>query len=85
MIFWVIQGETGANVLVGLQVPSEDMTEFNNQANKLGYEYAYEMDNEAYRLLMQWDEVSCIHRAATYQLSLLIYVAIVFSYRNMWQ
>ncbi|XP_020578960.1 threonine dehydratase biosynthetic, chloroplastic [Phalaenopsis equestris] len=47
------QGEVGANVLVGLQVPSEDMVEFSNQANKLGYEYTYEMNNEAYRLLMQ--------------------------------
>ncbi|KAH0459696.1 hypothetical protein IEQ34_012510 [Dendrobium chrysotoxum] len=47
------QGETGANVLVGLQVSAEDMIEFSYQANKLGYEYTYEMNNEAYQLLMQ--------------------------------
>ncbi|KAI0503954.1 hypothetical protein KFK09_014901 [Dendrobium nobile] len=47
------QGETGANVLVGLQVSAEDMIEFSYQANKLGYEYTYEMNNEAYLLLMQ--------------------------------
>ncbi|KAL0916034.1 hypothetical protein M5K25_013515 [Dendrobium thyrsiflorum] len=46
------QGETGANVLVGLQVSAEDMIEFSYQANKLGYEYTYEMNNEAYQLLM---------------------------------
>ncbi|PKU87758.1 Threonine dehydratase biosynthetic, chloroplastic [Dendrobium catenatum] len=46
-------GETGANVLVGLQVSAEDMIEFSYQANKLGYEYTYEMNNEAYLLLMQ--------------------------------
>lgn len=48
------QGETGANVLVGIQVPNEERKEFQNQAQTLGYEYAYEINNEAYRLLMQW-------------------------------
>ncbi|WOK91802.1 threonine dehydratase biosynthetic, chloroplastic isoform X1 [Canna indica] len=47
------QGETGANVLVGIQVPKEDMKEFKSRAQNLGYEYTYQMDNEAYRLLMQ--------------------------------
>lgn len=47
------QGETGANVLVGIQVPNEERKEFQNQAQTLGYEYAYEINNEAYRLLMQ--------------------------------
>ncbi|XP_008796630.2 threonine dehydratase 1 biosynthetic, chloroplastic-like [Phoenix dactylifera] len=47
------QGETGANVLVGIQVPKEDMEEFRNKANTLGYEYAYGVTNEAYQLLMQ--------------------------------
>lgn len=47
------QGENGANVLVGLQVSAEDMDEFCQQANHVGYEYAFEMNNEAYRLLMQ--------------------------------
>ncbi|KAH7673882.1 threonine dehydratase protein [Dioscorea alata] len=47
------QGETGANVLVGIQVPNEERKEFQNQAQTLGYEYAYEINNEAYQLLMQ--------------------------------
>ncbi|KAK8940602.1 hypothetical protein KSP39_PZI010697 [Platanthera zijinensis] len=47
------QGENGANVLVGLQVSAEDMVEFSQQANHVGYEYTYEMNNEAYLLLMQ--------------------------------
>ncbi|RZS22864.1 hypothetical protein BHM03_00055703 [Ensete ventricosum] len=47
------QGETGANVLVGIQVPKEDMREFKRQAQDLGYEYTYEMTDESYRLLMQ--------------------------------
>ncbi|XP_018674165.2 threonine dehydratase biosynthetic, chloroplastic isoform X2 [Musa acuminata AAA Group] len=47
------QGETGANVLVGIQVPKPDMKEFKIGAQNLGYEFTYEMNNEAYRLLMQ--------------------------------
>ncbi|CAL9093324.1 unnamed protein product [Musa textilis] len=47
------QGETGANVLVGIQVPKEDMQEFKQRAQDLGYEYTYEMTDESYRLLMQ--------------------------------
>ncbi|XP_064940124.1 threonine dehydratase biosynthetic, chloroplastic-like isoform X2 [Musa acuminata AAA Group] len=47
------QGETGANVLVGIQVPKADMKEFKIGAQNLGYEFTYEMNNEAYRLLMQ--------------------------------
>ncbi|PKA54341.1 Threonine dehydratase biosynthetic, chloroplastic [Apostasia shenzhenica] len=47
------QGETGANVLVGLQVPPEDFIEFGVQADYVGYEYTCEMNNEAYQLLMQ--------------------------------
>ncbi|XP_065022202.1 threonine dehydratase biosynthetic, chloroplastic-like [Musa acuminata AAA Group] len=47
------QGETGANVLVGIQVPKVDMKEFKIGAQNLGYEFTYEMNNEAYRLLMQ--------------------------------
>jgi len=39
-------------VLVGIQVPDEEKEEFQNQAKNLGYEYAYEMNNEAFRLLM---------------------------------
>ncbi|XP_072972112.1 threonine dehydratase 1 biosynthetic, chloroplastic [Typha angustifolia] len=47
------QGEAGANVLVGIQVPKEEMDEFLTQANNLGYEYTSEMTNETFRLLMQ--------------------------------
>ncbi|RAL51672.1 hypothetical protein DM860_010390 [Cuscuta australis] len=46
------QGESGANVLVGLQVLSKEMNEFKHRANKLGYEYAVETHNEAFQLLM---------------------------------
>ncbi|KAI3937412.1 hypothetical protein MKX01_040078 [Papaver californicum] len=47
------QGETGANVLVGIQVPSSEMYEFRVCVNNLGYEYTDEMSNAAFRLLMQ--------------------------------
>uniref|UniRef100_A0A0D6R5L1 Threonine dehydratase n=1 Tax=Araucaria cunninghamii TaxID=56994 RepID=A0A0D6R5L1_ARACU len=47
------QGESGANVLVGIQVPVEDQEEFTERANNLGYEYKDEAQNKAYRLLMQ--------------------------------
>uniref|UniRef100_A0A803P3Y1 Threonine dehydratase n=1 Tax=Cannabis sativa TaxID=3483 RepID=A0A803P3Y1_CANSA len=33
------QGETGANVLVGIQVPSSEMDEFHSRADGVGYEY----------------------------------------------
>lgn len=46
------QGETGANVLVGIQVPSSEVDEFHDSANSLGYEYALETSNESFRLLM---------------------------------
>ncbi|XP_019187534.1 PREDICTED: threonine dehydratase biosynthetic, chloroplastic-like [Ipomoea nil] len=44
-------GEAGANVLVGLQVPSNEIDEFKQRANDLGYEYAIET-SEAFQLLM---------------------------------
>ncbi|MCL7050722.1 hypothetical protein MKW94_003174 [Papaver nudicaule] len=47
------QGETGANVLVGIQVPSSEMDEYRVCVDNLGYEYTDEMSNAAYRLLMQ--------------------------------
>ncbi|KAL8245215.1 hypothetical protein R6Q59_011473 [Mikania micrantha] len=47
------QGETGANVLVGIQVLPNELDEFRHHANKLGYEYELETDNEAFRLLMR--------------------------------
>lgn len=46
------QGETGANVLVGIQVAQPDMGEFQDRANSLGYEYEVETSNEAFQLLM---------------------------------
>ncbi|XP_068638284.1 threonine dehydratase 1 biosynthetic, chloroplastic-like [Aristolochia californica] len=47
------QGDTGANVLVGIQVPASEMDEFQEHARNLGYEYALEMNNEAFHLLMR--------------------------------
>ncbi|ERM93566.1 hypothetical protein AMTRI_Chr03g55870 [Amborella trichopoda] len=47
------QGDIGANVLVGIQVPKGDMDELRDKADVLGYEYMLEMNNEALRLLMQ--------------------------------
>ncbi|KAI7751508.1 hypothetical protein M8C21_022420 [Ambrosia artemisiifolia] len=47
------QGEMGANVLVGIQVPSNELDEFRYHASNLGFEYAVETDNEAFQLLMR--------------------------------
>nr|AEQ28336.1 threonine deaminase [Lemna minor] len=46
------QGEAGANVLVGIQVPGGEMDEFRAIATNLDYDYALEMSNKAYQLLM---------------------------------
>ncbi|CAK8571495.1 unnamed protein product [Lathyrus sativus] len=46
------QGETGANVLVGIQVPSNEMDEFHDIANKLGYDYKVVIDDLFFQLLM---------------------------------
>ncbi|KAL1815892.1 hypothetical protein ACET3Z_018466 [Daucus carota] len=46
------QGEAGANVLVGIQVPSTEMAEFHIRANNLGYSYTVENSNNAFQLLM---------------------------------
>ncbi|KZV39106.1 chloroplast threonine deaminase 1 precursor [Dorcoceras hygrometricum] len=46
------QGDTGANVLVGIQVAHSEIPEFRNRANNLGYEYEVETSNEAFQLLM---------------------------------
>jgi hypothetical protein len=51
------QGETGANVLVGIQVPPVDFDEFKSHADNLGYEYMSENNNEIYRLLLRDPEV----------------------------
>ncbi|CAM8964619.1 unnamed protein product [Rhodiola kirilowii] len=47
------QGEVGANVLVGIQVPKSEMDEFMWRADQLGYQYTVESDNEAFQLLMR--------------------------------
>nr|WLD47579.1 TD_P540L [Quillaja saponaria] len=46
------QGETGANVLVGMQVPCSDMDDFHDCANRLGYEYTVVTNDEDFQLLM---------------------------------
>ncbi|KAK1400240.1 Threonine dehydratase [Heracleum sosnowskyi] len=46
------QGEAGANVLVGIQVPSEEMIEFQTRADNLGYCYTVENSNNAFQLLL---------------------------------
>ncbi|XP_073066706.1 threonine dehydratase 1 biosynthetic, chloroplastic-like [Primulina eburnea] len=47
------QGETGANVLIAIQVSKNEIDEFKNRANCLGYEYEVETINEAFQLLMR--------------------------------
>lgn len=47
------QGEMGANVLVGMQVPEQDEKKFNDCANLLGYDYQDERTNVAFQLLMR--------------------------------
>ncbi|KAG8062335.1 hypothetical protein GUJ93_ZPchr0003g17134 [Zizania palustris] len=47
------QGEAGANVLVGIQVPQEEFNEFKSRADNLGYEYMSELNNEIYHLLLR--------------------------------
>jgi threonine dehydratase len=47
-----MQGEMGANVLVGIQVPEKDKEEFAARISTLGYEYEDERNNEAFMLLM---------------------------------
>ncbi|KAE8037520.1 hypothetical protein FH972_010105 [Carpinus fangiana] len=46
------QGESGGNVLMGLQVVSSEMDEFKALANSLGYAYAFESGDEVLPLLM---------------------------------
>ncbi|CAK7343312.1 unnamed protein product [Dovyalis caffra] len=46
------QGETGANVLVGVQVQQSEMDEFRNCANHLGYDYVVVTDDNDFHLLM---------------------------------
>ncbi|KAJ9181483.1 hypothetical protein P3X46_009610 [Hevea brasiliensis] len=46
------QGETGANVLVGIQVPENEMDEFHSRAKNVGYDYVLVTDDNNYQLLM---------------------------------
>ncbi|KAL5740693.1 hypothetical protein ACOSP7_029575 [Xanthoceras sorbifolium] len=46
------QGETGANVLVGIQVLKNEMEEFRDRANNLGYDYVVVTDDNNFQLLM---------------------------------
>ncbi|KAH7512068.1 hypothetical protein FEM48_Zijuj12G0051200 [Ziziphus jujuba var. spinosa] len=46
------QGETGANVLVGIQVPSMEMEEFHVRAKGLGYDFVVVNQDTDFRLLM---------------------------------
>ncbi|KAL2323158.1 hypothetical protein Fmac_027537 [Flemingia macrophylla] len=46
------QGETGANVLVGIQVPKNEMDEFHNRAKRLGYDYKVVNNEDDFQLLM---------------------------------
>ncbi|XVF55605.1 hypothetical protein PTKIN_Ptkin06aG0049500 [Pterospermum kingtungense] len=46
------QGETGANVLVGIQVAKSEIEEFINHADSLGYDYVLATDDENFQLLM---------------------------------
>nr|GMD46128.1 GDSL esterase/lipase At5g03820-like [Ipomoea batatas] len=54
------QGEAGANVLVGLQVASNEIDEFKQRANNLGYEYAVETCTGAKAPSTTMNYVSCM-------------------------
>ncbi|KAL5763880.1 hypothetical protein ACOSP7_016242 [Xanthoceras sorbifolium] len=53
LVHYRAQGETHANVLVGLQVAASEMVEFKALSNSLGYDYAFETDNEALQILFR--------------------------------
>ncbi|XP_027366056.1 threonine dehydratase biosynthetic, chloroplastic [Abrus precatorius] len=46
------EGETGANVLVGIQVPRNEMDEFHDRADRLGYDYKVVNNDDDFQLLM---------------------------------
>ncbi|XP_055808535.1 threonine dehydratase 1 biosynthetic, chloroplastic-like [Solanum dulcamara] len=52
LLHYRAQGETGANVLIGIQVPQGEVDEFRNRAESLGFEYVVETLNEAFQQLM---------------------------------
>ncbi|XP_009135030.1 threonine dehydratase biosynthetic, chloroplastic isoform X2 [Brassica rapa] len=47
------EGGAGANVLVGIQVSEQEMEEFRNRAQVLGYEYVLVSEDAIFNLLMQ--------------------------------
>ncbi|CAN4118845.1 unnamed protein product [Withania somnifera] len=52
LLHYRAQGETGANVLIGIQVLEGEINEFRGRADSLGYEYVVETLNEAFQELM---------------------------------
>lgn len=46
------QGETGANVLVGMQITRNEMVEFHDRADNLGYDYVVVNNDKDFQLLM---------------------------------
>ncbi|KAJ4842661.1 Threonine dehydratase biosynthetic, chloroplastic [Turnera subulata] len=48
-----LEGETSANILVGILVPPSEMGEFQSHASSLGYEYAVVTNNDDFQLLMR--------------------------------
>ncbi|WMV52431.1 hypothetical protein MTR67_045816 [Solanum verrucosum] len=52
LLHYRAQGETGGNVLIGLQVPQNEVDKFRGRAESLGYVYVVETLNEAFQQLM---------------------------------
>ncbi|XP_038881616.1 threonine dehydratase biosynthetic, chloroplastic-like isoform X1 [Benincasa hispida] len=46
------KGETGANILVGLQIEKSDMSEFHERVRRVGYDYVVVTDDGIFQLLM---------------------------------
>ncbi|XP_022925850.1 threonine dehydratase biosynthetic, chloroplastic-like [Cucurbita moschata] len=46
------QGETGANIFVGLQIEKPEMGEFHERARRVGYDYVVVTDDGIFQLLM---------------------------------
>ncbi|CAM8892622.1 unnamed protein product [Rhodiola kirilowii] len=52
LLHYRAQGDSGANLLVGFQVSASDLDDFRAMADGLGYDYVFEMNNEALQLLL---------------------------------
>ncbi|PHT36480.1 Threonine dehydratase biosynthetic, chloroplastic [Capsicum baccatum] len=52
LIHYRAQGQIGANVFVGIQLPEYAFDEFQGRAERLGYEYVVESINDAFKLIM---------------------------------